>query len=298
MSIFEQALLKRNTTRTESVQDGSHPMPDDAASETNEVSTLPTGARRGPPSGVTSERPGHPIREILREARMLVPDAFDAKLADEYRRIKRPLLDNAFGKGAELMEHGNLIQVTSSLSGEGKTYTALNLAVSIALEQEKTVLLVDCDVIKQDLSCLLGLADRPGLLEVLDSGLDLSEVLVATDVPDLVVLPAGTRHAYVSEVLSSNRMAALTREMASRYPDRIILFDSPPLLATPMTQIVAGLVGQVTMVVEADTTPQDKVQDALGLIGENKAIGLVLNKAGHATKRYSSTYYYGDYYAP
>jgi protein-tyrosine kinase len=282
MSIFEQALLKRNTTRTESVQDGSHPMPDDAASETNEVSTLPTGARRRPPSGVTSERPGHPLREILREARMLVPDAFDAKLADEYRRIKRPLLDNAFGKGAELMEHGNLIQVTSSVSGEGKTYTALNLAVSIALEQEKTVLLVDCDLIKQDLSCLLGLADRPGLLEV----------------PDLVVLPAGTRHAYVSEVLSSNRMAALTREMASRYPDRIILFDSPPLLATPMTQIVAGLVGQVTMVVEADTTLQDKVQDALGLIGENKAIGLVLNKAGHATKRYSSTYYYGDYYAP
>lgn len=237
------------------------------------------------------------VLDRLRSVNMLVPgSALGPVFSDEYRRIKRPLLSNAFGKTASLVDRGNLILVTSSVPGEGKTHTAVNLALSIAQERDHTVLLVDCDVTKQGASRMLGLESRPGLVDVLENdNMSIGEVLVRTDVPELCVLCSGKQHEYVTELLSSQRMAALVEEMASRYEDRVIIFDGPPMLASPQTQILAGLVGQIVFVIEAAKTSQSIVEEALELVPQDKATGLIMNKsegmAGHGG------YYYGYYNA-
>jgi Mrp family chromosome partitioning ATPase len=116
-----------------------------------------------------------------------------------------------------------------------------------------------------------------------------------TDVPGLVLVPAGKPHEYITEMVASQRMARLVKEISSRYTDRIIIFDSPPLLATPEAQVLAGLVGQVIFVIEAGKTPHSIIEDALELIPKEKAIGLVLNKSESLSNRGS---YYYNYYAP
>lgn len=235
------------------------------------------------------------IVNILRNANMLVPGSeLGPNFSDEYRRIKRPLLSNAFGKTAALVKRGNLILVTSSIPGEGKTHTSINLALSIAQERDHTVLLVDCDVSKKGASRMLGIADKPGMVELLESDkLTIANVLLSTDVPELRVLCAGKQHEYMTELLASQRMESLIDEMASRYDDRVIIIDGPPLLPTPQTQILAGLVGQIVFVIEAGKTPQAIVEDALKLVPEDKATGLVMNK-GEGIASHSG--YYSDYY--
>lgn len=235
------------------------------------------------------------IQDRLRDAAMLVPGSqLGSSFSDEYRRIKRPLLSNAFGKTATLVDRGNLIMVTSSVPGEGKTHTAINLALSISQERDHTVLLVDCDVNKRGASRTLGLANWPGLVELLENdSFALGDALLHTDIPELSVLCAGKQHDYVTELLASQRMASLVDEMVSQYDDRVIIFDAPPLLPTPQTQVLAALVGQIVFVVEAGKTAQDSVEEALQLIPEEKAIGLVLNKSVGIYGR--SGYYYGYY---
>jgi len=231
----------------------------------------------------------------LRAADMLVSGSrLGPEFTDEYRRIKRPLLSNAFGKTASLVDRGNLILVTSSVPHEGKTYTAINLALSMAQERDHTVLLMDCDVAKQGISRKLGLGHMPGLVDILENdNFVVGDVLLSTDIPELTVLCAGKRHEYVAELLASKRMSSLVDEIASRYEDRIIIFDAPPLLPTPQTQVLAGLVGQIVFVVEAGTTPQSVVEEALEMLPDEKAIGLVMNKSEGTFGR--SGYYYGYY---
>jgi len=240
---------------------------------------------------------GAPVQDRLRDAVMLVPGShLDSVFLDQYRRIKRPLLANAFGKTAALVDRGNLILVTSAVPGEGKTHTAVNLALSIAQERDHTVLLVDCDVNKHGASRMFGFANRPGLVEILENdSFTLGDALVRTDIQELSMLCAGKQHEYVTELLASQRMINLVDEMVSRYDDRVIIFDGPPILPTPQTQVLAALVGQVVFVIEAGKTPQDVVEDALEQIPDDKAIGLVLNKNEGMSG--SSGYYYG-YYAP
>ena len=235
------------------------------------------------------------IQSRLKQADMLIADGhLGPELSDEYRRIKRPLLSNAFGKSASLVDHGNLILVTSSVMGEGKTTTSVNLALSIAQERDHTVLLVDCDVVKQGVSRMLGVSSMPGLIDVLeDDYFTVGDALLRTDVPELSVLAAGKRHEYVTELLASQRMSNLVEEMSSRYDDRVIIFDAPPLLPTPQTQVLASLVGQIVFVIEAGQTPQSAVEEALDMIRGDKPIGLVLNKSVGTFGR--SGYYYGYY---
>jgi protein-tyrosine kinase len=188
---------------------------------------------------------------------------------------------------------GNLIMVTSALAGEGKTHTAFNLALNVAREHDYTVLLVDADVIKRDTSTLLGIADRPGLMDLLsDDKLHVGDTLLRTDTSHLVVLPAGKYQAQATELLASREMQRLVSELSNRYPDRIILFDSPPLLATAEAQVLAGLMGQVVLVVEAGRTPQSVVEDAIATLNTSQAIGLVLNKNQQSLGGDS----YGGYY--
>ena len=251
------------------------------------VNTTPESA--GPGQG------GIPIQDRLRAADMLVPDSrLEPSFQDEYRRIKRPLLSNAFGKSASLVDRGNLILVTSSIPGEGKTHTAVNLALSIAQERDHTVMLVDCDVEKQGVTRMLGLAGRSGLTDLLEnSNKNIGDVLLRTDMAELTFICAGKQHGYVTELLASQRMSSLVDEMVSRYDDRVIIFDGPPLLPTPQARVLAELVGQIVFVIEAGKTAQDVVDEALEMVPEEKAIGLVMNKTegvqGH------SGYYYGYY---
>jgi len=237
------------------------------------------------------------VENRLRAANMLVHGSnLQPHFLDEYRRIKRPLLANAFGKTAALVEQGNLILVTSSIAGEGKTNTAANLALSIVQEKDRTVLLVDCDVNKQGVSRMFGIEDKPGLVEVLESdNVTIGDVLLRTDIAELSVVSAGGRHEYVTELLASQRMLDVAAEMSTRYNDRIIIFDGPPLLPTPQTQILAGLVGQIVFVIEAGKTPQMLVEEALEMIPEEKATGLVMNKSEGLFGRSGDYYgYYGS----
>lgn len=238
------------------------------------------------------------ILDRLRDNNMLVPGSnLGPEIRNEYRRIKRPLLSNAFGKNASLVDNGNLMVVTSSVPGEGKTYTAINLALAFAQELDNTVLLVDCDVTKQGVSRMLGVEKRrPDFTDLLASdSLSVGDALLKTDVPGLVLLPAGKPHEYITEMISSQRMTRLVDEITSRYSDRIIIFDAPPLLSTPESQVLAGLVGQIVFVIEAGKTPYAVVKDALDMLPKEKAIGLVLNKSESVSNR--GGYYY-NYYVP
>jgi len=272
---------------------------------------LGTAKQSGMPAGKTTSDNENPVSRFprttsesikllrcLREKNMLVPGSgLGPDIKNEYRRIKRPLLSNAFGKTASIVDQGNLMAITSSVPGEGKTYTAVNLALAFAQERDNTVLLVDCDVTKQGASRMLGIERRrPSFTDLLASDtLSVGDALLRTDIPGLAVLPAGKPHEYITEMVASQRMARLVNELASRYSDRIIIFDTPPLLSTPETQVLVGLVGQVVLVIEAGKTPHTIVEDALEMIPNEKAIGLVLNKSDSLSSR--GGYYY-NYYEP
>ena len=233
----------------------------------------------------------------LESVGFIAPPQDRAKLAEEYRRIKRPLLSNAFGKNADTVELGNVIMVASAMSGEGKTFNTLNLALSMANEMDITVLVVDLDVLNPALTRLLGLDAKLGFTDVLsDPDVMLSDVILSTNMPKLKILPAGSRHSQANELLASEQMQRVTHELATRYPDRMVIFDAPPLLMTSEANVVAGLVGQVLLVVEAGETPQSAIKEAVALLDERKVIGIVLNKyKGSGTGQYG-TYYcaYGE----
>lgn len=210
---------------------------------------------------------------------ILSPQSGRSRLDEEYRMIKRPLLVRAFDGHNLAGRPLNLIMVTSAISGEGKTYTTLNLAISIAMELDRTILMVDSDLAKPSLSRLLGINDRPGFTECLkDQSLDLGQFLLKTDVPKLSVLPAGTRNNRATELLASNSMRARLEELSSRYSDRIVLFDSPPLLATSESSVLASHMGQVAVVVEYGATPRFMIKEALQLLHNEDSVSLILNK--------------------
>lgn len=218
-----------------------------------------------------------------------------SEIADQYRVIKRPLIKNAMGKGASIIANGNLIMVTSALPGEGKSFTSINLAMSIATELDNTVMLVDADVARPSVMRMLGLPDGPGLLDlVLDDKMDMSSVLLKTNVEKLTILPSGTPHPRATEVLASDAMVSLLEDMAARYPDRIIIFDSPPLLITTEARVLATHMGQIVMVVHAGKTLQSEVKQALGTIESCPLKLLLLNRASSLFKGgYGYSYGYG-----
>jgi len=232
-------------------------------------------------------------RAKLKKMGLVTPDGERSQIAEEFRLIKRPLLMNAFGQGAAPVKNGNLIMVTSSLPGEGKSFCAINLAISIAMEMDRTVLLVDADVAKPRLPYYLGLHTERGLLDVLrDEQLALADVLIKTDIDNLTILPAGRTYRQATELLASEAMNSLIRDIQHRYPDRIVIFDSPPLLATSEAGVLAAHMGQIVMVVEAEKTPQAALKEALAQIESCEVIGMVLNKT---TTLPGANYYYGNY---
>jgi len=216
----------------------------------------------------------------LAAAGMVTPDAPRSQIADEFRIIKRPLLSNAQRRVSTAGPSANLMMITSALAGEGKTFTAVNLAMSIAMELDNTVLLVDADVANPTLPEVFGFPTSKGLLDVLtDPETSLAEVMLRTNVPKLSILPAGTAHHRATELLASEAMERLVTEMASRYDDRIVIFDAPPLLPNTESRVLATHMGQIVLVVEADKTAHGPLKQALATVQVCPIVMTVLNKA-------------------
>lgn len=211
---------------------------------------------------------------------IITPNDPDLQLLHEFRVVKRPLIRNALGKSGAPLQNGNLIMVTSALPGEGKTFVALNLAMSIAMEVDSTVLLVDADVVAPSVPRVLGIRPGKGLMDVLtEPNLALGDVILKTNVNRLALIPAGTPHRRASELLASEAMAELLDEVSKRYPERIVIFDSPPLLATTESRALASNMGQVLVVVEADRTTHGALETALATVESCPVVLTMLNKA-------------------
>jgi protein-tyrosine kinase len=231
-------------------------------------------------------------RAALRTAGLAAPEYQDRQLADQYRQIKRPLIANATGRGAKKIANGQLIMVASALPGEGKTFTSINLALSLAMEKDITVLLVDADVAKRHISRIFGVEGEAGLLDALkDDTLDLESLVIPTDIEGLNILPSGNRTDIATELLSSTHMENTVSRLGAHNPNRIVLIDSPPLLLTSESRALASSVGQVVIVVRSGHTPQQAVLDAVSHIPADKAVGFILNQSHEHT---SEGYYYGE----
>ncbi len=231
---------------------------------------------------------------MLESTGIVTPNAPRSHIADEYRVVKRPLISNAMGRGAASLVHGNLIMVTSAVAGEGKSFTSVNLAMSIAAELDHTVMLVDADVARPSILRMLGLPDGPGLLDLLEGKAEMSSVLMKTNIDKLTILPSGTPHARATELLASDAMRLLLDDISKRYPDRIVIFDSPPLLLTTEARVLATQMGQVILVVQADNTLQVDVQHALATIESCPVKMMLLNKVrAEAKGKYGYGYGYG-----
>ncbi|MEJ2394150.1 MAG: XrtA-associated tyrosine autokinase [Candidatus Thiodiazotropha sp.] len=311
MSSIEKAIERLAKTKATNLKkpDSAQPSPSDNPEESRPRSSIdsyevearqPPQEQKPPVSPPeASPRKAKPNQKITLDYKALaalgyaVPDSESKQLAEEYRIIKRPVVMNAFGKGAAPIEHGNLISIASSLPSEGKTFTALNLGMSIASEMDATVLLIDGDVIKASLTKLIGADSNRGLIDLLeDTECKVNDVILDTQNPKLKIIPAGTRSAQSTELLASQAMERLLAELAERYRDRIILFDSPPILATSEASVLNHLMGQVLLVVEAGGTPVDAVKDAISRLDTDKAVGLVLNKSRNS----KAGGYLGSYY--
>jgi receptor protein-tyrosine kinase len=214
---------------------------------------------------------------------------------DEVRRIKWPLLNAISGQEGVEPARNNVVLVTSALPGEGKTFTSLNLALSIVRDREMRVVLVDGDVACPGLTPALGLEGRAGLNDVLeDTSLDVSAVTYQTDVPGLFFVPAGRWNEHAPEFFAGSRMPQVIQELSRRVGHGVIMFDSPPLLATNEAQALTRYVGQVLLVVRADETEQQAVVDALALVDRSATVQAVLNRVTPSlVSRYYGQYYYG-----
>lgn len=243
----------------------------------------------------------HVDRDRLQAEGLLPSGKMERLLSNQFRHIKRPLIKNALGRGREPVPNGHRVMMTSSLPGEGKTFSSLNLALSIAREKDLEVVLIDADVAKATLSRIFALQEMPGLLNVLaDDLLDVESLILPTDVKGLSLLPAGqcAEQDIATELLASTRMEAVAARIGARSAHRIALFDSPPLLVTNEARVLASLMGQILLVVRAGVTPQQAVLEAIRYVDEEKPLGLMLNQSkGHAPGSYYGygSYGYGDY---
>lgn len=289
MSLVEKALEKMRETGR-----GPDAMPSRAAAQAVYGQIVSTGATRVGQTGSlpVPERIIDVDQDALRASGLLPPQHQARQLAEQYRQIKRPLIANAIGRGTARVPNAHLIMMASAMPGEGKTFTSINLAFSMASEKDVRVLLIDADVAKPHISRLLGIDKERGLLDALqNSSLDVESLVLPTSVPGLSVLPAGHWSEEATELLASDRMQEVVANIGRRDPNRIVLFDSPPLLLTTESQALAQVVGQIVLVVCANKSPQQVVLDAISHLGENRSISLVLNQS--VANRDSSYYYYG-----
>lgn len=241
--------------------------------------------------------PQHRIdRAHLREQGLIEPEGAVTALLEEFRIVKRQLLQAAREGQHEGIHNAQRVLICSPLPGEGKTFCAVNLALAIAAERDSEVLLVDADFAKPSVLSVLGLPGGPGLMDALaDPALRVEDCVIGTDVPGLSVLPAGNQTTRDSEYLSSGRTAQVLDRLTQGAPNRMVIFDSPPALAASPAAELAKYVGQAMLVVRADTTGQSAIEDALHLLSNCPDIKLLLNAAmfSPSGRRFGSYYGYG-----
>jgi len=219
--------------------------------------------------------------EKLGRQNLLLADERRTPVAEVFRRVKRRILVNLLD--AKPGTRPNLVMVTSSLPGEGKSYCATNLALSLATEVDHTVLLVDGDVARPSIPQMLGVEADKGLMDVLvDRQTRLSDVLCGTNIGKLMLLQAGTANRRATEMLSSGAMGRLLKELSEQDTSRIVIFDSPPIMAASEASVLASQMGQVIVVVEAGNTTEMALKTALGRIETSNVVGLLLNRGRHA----------------
>lgn len=287
MSLVEKALQKLQASRP-------------AAPPPVQVQVRPASAapspERVPKSPAPVRQPATPIadfdprsrsgkvvtidRDRLRSMNMLPPQAQEREIGSQFRAIKHPLMRQLLDPATADAATTYTLMVASALPGDGKTFTSLNLALSLAMEMDFTVLLVDGDAPKPHLTHTLGLEREPGLLDALaDPKLNIEDVILATDIPRFHFLPTGIRSESAAELLASARMAEVIAQLRSLYRRGVVVFDSPPVLLTTESRTLAAMLQRVVLVVRAGVTPQQAVKDALGILGEGAQVSLVLNGA-------------------
>lgn len=216
----------------------------------------------------------------LRQSGMITPDNMASTLSNEFRGIKRRLLQKVRAPNTRATVN-NLIMVSSSLPAEGKTFSSVNLALSLAAERGLNVLLIDADVIRPSVGKVFVTPPREGLTDLLTGGVkQVSDVLYrCTDVPNLSVIFAGAPASDSPELISSGRMAELCRDLSASYTDRVVIIDTPPVLASPEPAILASYVHQLVMVVAADQTDKHQLRIALEAVSACQNVSLLFNKA-------------------
>jgi protein-tyrosine kinase len=264
-------------------------------SESSGGNALPREKGRGETSGPSLGQKTYALDlKRLEASGYLVPSTAQSALADEFRHIKRPLLKNVRRASQDDRCRNSLIMVTSALPAEGKTFCSLNLAMSIAMEIDTSVLLVDADILRPSVLGRLGLSAEKGFLDTLiDPALSLSHVILRTDVPNLSILPTGKLNSRSTELLASNAMDRMLTELATRYSDRVTIFDAPPLLLTPSSATLASYMGQVVIVVEASRTSRQTVAQAYAALEHCPIVMSILNKCTAPMDGRTYGYYYG-----
>lgn len=265
---------------------------------------IPAMQGTAPPmeKNLAAVRSSHPVQEIdrnaLKAANFIVPDGPVTGISEEFRIVKRQLLSHVSSNRSDSYDKmANRILVCSAQSGDGKTFCAINLALSIAAEQDYNVLLIDADFAKPGTSSIFGLRKQAGLMDALSNDeLMLSNLIVPTDIPGFSILPAGNRTNRDTEFLASARTGDVLDRLAEEDPRRIMIFDSPPALAASPASELAAHVGQAVMIVRADKTSETSLRDALSLVSRCEKIQLMLNgvKFSATGRSFGSYYGYGE----
>ena len=218
-----------------------------------------------------------------------------SEMMHQFRRLKRPLVVNALQRDAGTALSSRIIAVASAVAGEGKSFTSLNLAMSLAIERDFNVLLIDGDIARGALTSALGLGDQQGLLDLLSDGDRAIESCVRrTSLDGLYVLPCGKWRDNAPELLGSTRLKRMLSDVTARYPGCLVVCDTAPVMLTNEGAVFLSIAGQVVFIVSSGSTPRQSVIDSLALIPSDRAVSMVLNKfSGPVDSGYQ---YYGQHY--
>jgi receptor protein-tyrosine kinase len=262
----------------------------------NAAPAMAAAAARGTEGGSRSRQFSIDFAQ-MEAAGMITPSHRRSRLSEEVRLIKRRLLQRIREHSASLPDGrqrlNNVFMVTSARPSEGKSFVAINLALSFALDEGLNVLLIDADVARPSIARTFGVTTDKGLTDLLrDPKMEMSSVLLRAENMPLSLLAQGTHVASATELFGGDKMRTLVSEIANRYPDRIIIFDTPPLLATTEPVALAEQVGQVVFVVESGKTSPDAVSSALNLVSRDADVSFVLNRCSYV----ATTDDFGSYY--
>jgi exopolysaccharide/PEP-CTERM locus tyrosine autokinase len=262
----------------------------------NDPSASTGGRVDAPPSAEELISFGMPVelpQARMKEKGFLTAASRATATGHEFRMIKAPILEKAFGNDGRRIANGRRVVVTSAIAGEGKTFCAINLAISIAAAGSHSVLLVDADVAKSSVAALLGLGEGKGVIDLLTGReTDVLKVIQQTDLPGLAVLPAGQPESHAGEHLASREMASLLDRVSAAFPQLLIVIDTPPLLAVTETRSIVQQAGQTILVVSAGATTRALVDAALATIAGASDISMILNKLPASRSEFSAYYDY------